>query len=175
MLDIIQSKITWFWGYILLSLLCFMSLISPNFDVNSITFFPILSRSLSPKLLEKALDQSYIENLLGLSPWSDWRDVQGAGWSCHCFSHIYISKHVFEDHKGLGQPQVSLVLCPKVKIYKIFMPPKELWEACSNRTFHPSVPRNPKFGVWMHLGMAECTKCVEHFSCHLVHMFFGTT
>ena len=38
MLDIIQSKITRFWGYILLSLLCSMSLISPNFDVKSIIF-----------------------------------------------------------------------------------------------------------------------------------------
>ena len=32
-----------------------MSLISPNFDVKSITFFPILARDLFPKLLEKAL------------------------------------------------------------------------------------------------------------------------
>ena len=51
-----------------------------------------------------------------------------------------------------------------------FMPPKELWEAYSNRTLSPSVSpascpvhisyifwgRNSKFGVWMHLGMAEC-------------------
>ena len=46
------------------------------------------------------------------------------------------------------------------------MPPKELWEAYSNRTVCPaSCPvhisyilwgRNSKFGVWMHLGMAEC-------------------
>ena len=35
---IIQSKTTWFWGYILLPLLCSMSLISPNFDVKSIIF-----------------------------------------------------------------------------------------------------------------------------------------
>ena len=49
----------------------------------------------------------------------------------------------------------------------IFMPPKELWEAYSNRTVRPSrfmsgaysyilSGRNSKFGVWMHLGMAEC-------------------
>ena len=38
-LDIIQSKITWFWGYILLSLLCSMSLISSNFNPKSIIFF----------------------------------------------------------------------------------------------------------------------------------------
>ena len=53
------------------------------------------------------------------------------------------------------------------------MPPKELWEAYSNRTVRlsvrPSVPlscpvhisyilwgRNFKFGKWIHLGMAEC-------------------
>ena len=30
MIGIIQSKITWFWGYILLPLLCFITLISPN-------------------------------------------------------------------------------------------------------------------------------------------------
>ena len=50
------------------------------------------------------------------------------------------------------------------------MPPKELWEAYSNRTVRPSVRpascpvhisyillgRNSKFGVWMHLGMAKC-------------------
>ena len=33
MLGIIQSKITWFWGYILLPLFSSMSLNSPNFDV----------------------------------------------------------------------------------------------------------------------------------------------
>ena len=55
----------------------------------------------------------------------------------------------------------------------IFMPPKELWEAYSNRTVRPSIcpsvplscpvhisyilwGRNSKFGVWIHLGMAEC-------------------
>ena len=56
--DIIQSKITWFWGYSLLPLLCSKSLISPNFGVKSIIFFPILARSLFPKLLENALLQS---------------------------------------------------------------------------------------------------------------------
>ena len=65
--------------------------------------------------------------------------------------------------------------------YGFFMPPKELWEAYSNRTVRPSVSpsarpsvrpsvplscpvhisyilwgRNFKFGVWIHLGMAEC-------------------
>ena len=55
----------------------------------------------------------------------------------------------------------------------LFMPPKELWEAYSNRTVRPSVSpsvplwcpvhisyilwgSNSKFGVWIHLGMAEC-------------------
>ena len=33
-----------------------MSLISPNFDVKLIFFFPILARGLFPKLLEKALN-----------------------------------------------------------------------------------------------------------------------
>ena len=50
-----QSKITWFWKYILLPLLYSMSLISPNFAVVLIIFFPILARGLFPKLLEKAL------------------------------------------------------------------------------------------------------------------------
>ena len=50
------------------------------------------------------------------------------------------------------------------------MPPKELWEAYSNRTVCPSVRptscpvhisyvlwgRDSKFGVWIHLGMTEC-------------------
>ena len=38
MFDIKQSKITGFWGYILLPLLCSMLLISPNFDVKWIIF-----------------------------------------------------------------------------------------------------------------------------------------
>ena len=40
MLGIIQSKVhvTWFWGYILLPLLCSISLISPHFDGQSIIF-----------------------------------------------------------------------------------------------------------------------------------------
>ena len=33
MVGIIQSKVTWFWGYVLLPLLCSVSLISPNFAV----------------------------------------------------------------------------------------------------------------------------------------------
>ena len=36
--DIIQTKITWFWGYILLPLSCSMSLNSSIFDVKSIIF-----------------------------------------------------------------------------------------------------------------------------------------
>ena len=36
-----------------------MLLISPNFDVKSIIFFPILARGLFPKLLEKALLIAY--------------------------------------------------------------------------------------------------------------------
>ena len=55
MLGIIQFKITLFYGYILLPLLCSMSLISPNFEVKSIIFSPNLARGLFPKLLEKAL------------------------------------------------------------------------------------------------------------------------
>ena len=57
-----------------------------------------------------------------------------------------------------------------IRIAVFVMPPKELWEAYSNRTVHPSVRpascpvhisyilwgRNSKFGVWIHLGMAEC-------------------
>ena len=39
----------------MLPLLCSMSLISPNFDVKSIIFSPILARGLLSKLLEKAL------------------------------------------------------------------------------------------------------------------------
>ena len=48
----------------------------------------------------------------------------------------------------------------------VFMPPKELWEAYSNHTVRPaSCPvhisyilcgTNPKLGVWMQLGIAEC-------------------
>ena len=55
-------------------------------------------------------------------------------------------------------------------VYFHFMPPKELWEAYSNRTVRLSVRpavgpvhisyilwgMNSKFGVWIHLGMAEC-------------------
>ena len=55
MLGIISSKITWFWGYFLLPLLCSMLLISPNFDVKSIIFSQFWQRGLFPKLLEKAL------------------------------------------------------------------------------------------------------------------------
>ena len=45
------------------------------------------------------------------------------------------------------------------------MPSKELWEAYGNLTVRQSVRpssfmsgayKNPKFGVWMHLRMAEC-------------------
>ena len=38
MVGIIQAKITWFWGYILLRLLCSILLISTNFTVKSIIF-----------------------------------------------------------------------------------------------------------------------------------------
>ena len=71
--------------------------------------------------------------------------------------------------------------CKRLCFHVVFMPPKELWEAYSNRTVRPSVlqsvrpsvspsvplscpvhisyilwVRNSKFGVWIHLGMAEC-------------------
>ena len=57
MLDIIQSKITLFRGYILLPLLCSMSLISPNFDVKSIIFSQFWP---FPKIAGKAL--SFFDN-----------------------------------------------------------------------------------------------------------------
>ena len=47
MVGIIQSKITWFWGYILLPLLCSMSLISPNFAVKLIIFSQFWPRAFS--------------------------------------------------------------------------------------------------------------------------------
>ena len=53
MVGIMQSKITWFWGYILLPLLCSMSLISPNFAVKSINF-PILGQGPCPKIAGKS-------------------------------------------------------------------------------------------------------------------------
>ena len=60
MLGKTQSRITLFLGYILLPLLCSMSLTSSNFDVQLINFFQILSRGLFPKLLDKALIFKYI-------------------------------------------------------------------------------------------------------------------
>ena len=50
MLGIIQSKINLFLGYILLPLICCMSLISPNFDVKLIIFFQILAKGLFPPI-----------------------------------------------------------------------------------------------------------------------------
>ena len=47
MLGRIKSKINWFCGYILLPLLCSMSLISPNFDVKSIIFSQFWSGAFS--------------------------------------------------------------------------------------------------------------------------------
>ena len=41
-----------------------MSLISPNFDVLSRSFFPILARGLFPKLLGKALEYHEISTLI---------------------------------------------------------------------------------------------------------------
>ena len=60
MVGIIQSKITWFWGYILLSLLCSMLLISPNFAVKLIIFSQFWPGGLFPKLLEKALRKAIL-------------------------------------------------------------------------------------------------------------------
>ena len=57
MLGIIQSKITWFWGYILLPLLCSMSLISPNFDVKSIIFSKFWPGAFSQNCWKKSPDQ----------------------------------------------------------------------------------------------------------------------
>ena len=54
MLGIINSKITWFWGYILLPLLCSMSLISPNFDVKLKLKFPNLDQGPFPKIAGKS-------------------------------------------------------------------------------------------------------------------------
>ena len=68
---------------------------------------------------------------------------------------------------------ISVYLGSSGSLFHVFMPPKELWEAYSNRTVRPSVSpsvplscpvhisyilwgRNSKFGVWIHLGMAEC-------------------
>ena len=53
MLGIIQSKITWFWGYILLPLLCSTSLISHNFDVKLIIFSQFWPGAFSQKLLKQ--------------------------------------------------------------------------------------------------------------------------
>ena len=50
MIGIIQSKIIW--GYLLLPLLCSMSLISPNVDVKSIVF-PNFSQGPFPQIAEK--------------------------------------------------------------------------------------------------------------------------
>ena len=55
MLDIIQSKITWFWGYILIPLLCSVVNFSQFWCYLVLHFFPILDRGLFSKLLEKAL------------------------------------------------------------------------------------------------------------------------
>ena len=54
MLDIIQSKITWFWGYILLPLLCSM-LISPDFDVKLIIFSQFWPEAFSQNCWKKNL------------------------------------------------------------------------------------------------------------------------
>ena len=67
---------------------------------------------------------------------------------------------------------IQIVWHPDSVLERIFMPPKELWEAYSNRTVRPSVcvsvplscpghifyilwGRNSKFGVLMHLGMSR--------------------
>ena len=52
MFGIIQSKITWFWGYILLPL-CFVSLISLNFDFKSIIFSQFWSGAFSQNCWKK--------------------------------------------------------------------------------------------------------------------------
>ena len=53
MLDIIQSKITCFWGYIMLPLLCSLSLISPNFYVKLINFSQIWPGAFSQNCWKK--------------------------------------------------------------------------------------------------------------------------
>ena len=63
MLGIIQSKITWYWGYILLPLLCSMSLISPNFDVKSIIF---------PQFWPRAFPQNCWKKPCVYLPQSSW-------------------------------------------------------------------------------------------------------
>ena len=59
MLGIIQTKITWFWGYILLPLLCSMSLISPNFDVKLI-IFPNFGQRPFPKIAGKSPGRGHV-------------------------------------------------------------------------------------------------------------------
>ena len=59
MLGIIQSKKLDFED-IFLPLLCSLPLISPNFVVKMILFYPILAKGLFPKLLEKTLGSVYI-------------------------------------------------------------------------------------------------------------------
>ena len=85
-------------------------------------------------------------------------------------------------YQGWGHPVHNIYrFPPPPPPPPFFMPPKELWEAYSNRTVRPSISpsvrpsvspsvplscpvhisyilwgRNSKFGVWIHLGMAEC-------------------
>ena len=61
-LHMIQSEITWFWGYILLHLLCSMSLISPKFDVNLIIFSQFWAGAFSQNCLKKPWMSYPVEN-----------------------------------------------------------------------------------------------------------------
>ena len=94
--------------------------------------------------------------------------------SLHSVLYLIILK-IWGGRGKLCSPEWKLVWWPPFFI--LFMPPKELWEAYNNRTVRPSVRqsvspsvppscpvhisyifwyRNSKFGVWIHLGMAEC-------------------
>ena len=69
MLDIIQSKMTWFWGYILLPLLCSLSLISSKFDVKSI-IFSNFGQGPFPKIAGKSPDVCVFSKILNLFIWT---------------------------------------------------------------------------------------------------------
>ena len=53
MVGMLQTKISWFWGCILLPLLCSMSLISPNFAVKWIIFSQFWPRAFSQNCMKK--------------------------------------------------------------------------------------------------------------------------
>ena len=81
----------------------------------------------------------------------------------------YIAVNVMVNFCWLPSIKLSMLYYTNI-CNSLIMPPKELWEAYSNGTVRPSVRpascpvhifnilwgRISKFGVWMHLGMAEC-------------------